>query len=66
MGAATFPHLPDVTPHSYYLTPYGYDHATLWFIDYRIKRSQDPSRARPGGRKGRHLFYAQGGRFVQV
>ncbi|KAI6086275.1 hypothetical protein F4821DRAFT_131710 [Hypoxylon rubiginosum] len=37
----------------------------LWFIDYRIRRSRDPSRRR-GIRDDRAVFYGNGCRFVEV
>ncbi|OTA76164.1 hypothetical protein M434DRAFT_18535 [Hypoxylon sp. CO27-5] len=39
---------------------------TMWFIDYRIRRSRDPSRSRVGIRDGRNVFYGNGCRFVSV
>ncbi len=38
----------------------------LWFIDYRLRRSSDPQRARDGVRPGRAVFHAADRRFVEV
>ncbi|KAI1410876.1 hypothetical protein F5Y13DRAFT_167019 [Hypoxylon sp. FL1857] len=39
---------------------------TIWFIDYRIRRSKDPSQSRVGIRHDRHVFHGNGCRFVSV
>ncbi|KAI1453452.1 hypothetical protein F4805DRAFT_366090 [Annulohypoxylon moriforme] len=39
---------------------------SLWFIDYRIRRTKDPSRSRANPRENRHVFYGNGCRLVSV
>lgn len=38
----------------------------FWIVDYRIRRTRNPARAREGVRPGRKVFYALGRRYVQV